>query len=113
MSDYIILSCILFIALFIIFNDTNIKIINLFKIIAVIVAVESVICLLQYANIIQSQNHFFKVTGTWENPNVTAIFLAMAMPIILTLLFSSQGAFKIYAATIFILLIYIAFLLSM
>lgn len=49
---------------------------------------ESLICLGQYFGMLQSQNHFFKVTGTWANPNVTAMFIAMAIPAFFAMLHS-------------------------
>ncbi|NJM80786.1 MAG: O-antigen ligase family protein [Flavobacterium sp.] len=43
-------------------------------------------CVLQYLKIIESKNIYFQVTGTWVNPNVSAIFLALTGPVFFILL---------------------------
>ena len=48
-------------------------------------AVESFYCLGQYFGVVSTQDTFFSVTGTWTNPNVTAIFLALTTPAFLYL----------------------------
>lgn len=53
--------------------------------IAIIAASEAGYCILQYTGIITSKSSFFSVTGTLINPNVTAMFLAMAFPVFLFL----------------------------
>jgi O-antigen ligase len=47
--------------------------------IAFIALGESLIVLLQTIGILASKNPFFLCTGTWINPNVTAMFLAMSL----------------------------------
>ncbi len=42
--------------------------------------IQSVVCLLQYGGFIGSQNGMFAVTGTLENPNITAMFIAACIP---------------------------------
>lgn len=49
--------------------------------IAVIAALESVFCILQFFGFVESKNNFYTVTGTWNNPNVTAIFLSLTLPV--------------------------------
>ena len=41
---------------------------------------ECLVCFLQQIGILGSANEFFTVTGTYINPNVTAMFLAMSIP---------------------------------
>ncbi|NRS87711.1 O-antigen ligase [Flavobacterium sp. 7E] len=41
---------------------------------------ESLYCISQYFGWLNSLNSFFKVTGSWNNPNVTGIFLALTTP---------------------------------
>ncbi|WP_168199448.1 O-antigen ligase family protein [Pedobacter aquae] len=63
---------------FYIINRQNITII--FFAICVVATFESIICLLQYFKILDSQNIYFTVTGTSQNPNVIAMFLALSLP---------------------------------
>lgn len=53
---------------------------QLLFLIAGLAIAEAVVCLLQFAGIMSAQNSLFAVTGTWVNPNVTAMFLAMSTP---------------------------------
>lgn len=41
---------------------------------------EALICILQTAGAVKSANGFFAVTGTFENPNITAMFLMACLP---------------------------------
>lgn len=47
--------------------------------------VESIYCITQYFGWFESENKLFTVTGSWNNPNVTAIFLALTVPVLLYL----------------------------
>lgn len=40
----------------------------------ILAAIESLVCVLQWGSLIGSLNHYFAVTGTWVNPNVTGLF---------------------------------------
>lgn len=51
-----------------------------------ITALESIYCILQYFGFADSKNIFYKVTGTWNNPNVTAMFLSLTLPVHMFLL---------------------------
>lgn len=53
----------------------------IFKGILLLAVLQALICLLQYLSIINSYSTYFKVTGSWQNPNVTAMFLTMTMPV--------------------------------
>ena len=44
-----------------------------------ITLIESLVVLLQYFKALPSLNNNFPCTGSWQNPNVTAMFLAMAL----------------------------------
>lgn len=53
--------------------------------IAFIASLESIYCIAQFLGWISSQNDLYIVTGSWNNPNVTAIFLALTTPVFLFL----------------------------
>jgi O-antigen polymerase len=73
-----------------------------------IATVQSLYCLAQYLGIFHSLNEHFKVSGSWTNPNVTAEFLAMTLPVFLFLL---QSKFKkIVQPSIVVLIIAIGLL---
>ena len=59
--------------------------------IAIIASIESFYCIGQFFGWVKSQNKLFSVTGSWNNPNVIAIFLALTTPIFL---FLFQSKFK-------------------
>lgn len=65
--------------------------------ISYIAVAEALVCLLQLAGMLPSLNIYFTVTGTWTNPNVTAMFLAVCIPGLLQLLLTShQTKRKLY-----------------
>jgi len=80
---YLLVCCILFAAAMFTFSSSFTKFRSLFILMVMLAGFESLFCLLQYAGIIPSLNSFFTVTGTWTNPNVTAMFLAMTFPSLL------------------------------
>lgn len=47
--------------------------------VTIIAVLESLIVLLQYLGIFPVPSAYFKCTGTWANPNVTAMFLALSL----------------------------------
>lgn len=73
------------------FGSPNFKFKLFFAGIIGIASTESLYCIGQFLNLFQSQNPNFAVTGSWNNPNVTAIFLALTIPVFLFLL---QGKYK-------------------
>ena len=77
---YLISSCILLFLLTNLFDIQKDLIKVLFLIILLSALIESIICLAQYVGLIKSLNHYFRVTGTWENPNIPAMFLSMSCP---------------------------------
>lgn len=92
---------ILLIACSLFFNNNSNRVIICFKLIALFAFLESMLCILQFAGLWSSQNNLVKVTGSWVNPNVTAMFLAMAIPAIIYLsLKAGKPGTKIYIACI-------------
>ncbi len=82
-STYLIVSLILYIALTFIFTQyQNIKKIT-FVFISILAGIESIYCILQFLEIIKTNNSSIKVTGSWVNPNITAMFLALILPFVL------------------------------
>jgi O-antigen ligase len=51
---------------------------NLLKAIVCMALLECVVVTLQFLGCLQPEDNLFRCTGTWVNPNVTALFLAMA-----------------------------------
>lgn len=51
---------------------------------------QSVICILQHIGIMDSHNPYFKTIGTFNNPNITAMFLTVAIPFILNKLIKQE-----------------------
>lgn len=47
-------------------------------------SLESIYCIFQYLGIFSSHGNLFFVTGSYNNPNVTAIFLAITSPVFLS-----------------------------
>lgn len=47
-------------------------------------SLESLYCIFQYLRIFNSHSHLFLITGSYNNPNVTAIYLALTSPIFLS-----------------------------
>jgi O-antigen polymerase len=71
--------------------------------------VESTICFLQYLKVIDSLNRVFPVTGSWENPNVTAMFVAMAIPSVFILYIENKK--HLHRLANFLLFLFIIILL--
>lgn len=91
LSTYYFTSCFfLFFCLVIVFQTEKNLLNTLFPIILSIAALEALICLFQFFKIIDSYNTLFLVTGTWVNPNVIAMFIALAFPIGLYFFFTSN-----------------------
>ena len=75
----------------ILLSNGKISLMTFSKIIVFISAIESILCILQQLGVIPSMDSLFQVTGSNVNPNVTAMFLAMAIPAILLVLFDSPS----------------------
>ena len=65
-----------------------------FKGVFLLAIVESIIVILQFAGLVATANKYFAATGTWVNPNVTAMFLTMALPAMLFLFYGNKKAGK-------------------
>jgi len=102
---YLIFNCCLLISTYCLLHILDFKLSALFKIISIIILSESLICLFQYFGWIDSFNRYFRVTGTWENPNVSAMFLAMASPILWNFIIHKESGFKKLSSVILFLLV--------
>jgi O-antigen polymerase len=109
---YIIISCLFFISLSVANRLIPSISHKLFSIISLLAAIESLVCVFQYAGWIAGNNSFFTVTGTWINPNITATFLAMACPAVLSLIFTTKDFLRKMAAVTLVLLTIALFLLK-
>lgn len=67
------------------FSSPNFKFKLFFIGIAGIASLESLYCISQFLGFFTSESKSFAVTGSWNNPNVTAIFLALTIPVFLYL----------------------------
>lgn len=91
------------------FSTPNFKFKLFFTGIAGIATMESMYCIAQFFGLFKSQNKLFAVTGSWNNPNVTAIFLALTVPVFLYLF---QGKYKKIVLTGFLFLLIALLLLK-
>ena len=98
LRHYIILvDAVLLASYCILLSKGSINLLAISKIITLIVAFESILCILQQLKIIPNLNSLFTVTGSNVNPNVTAMFLAMAVPALLLVLFQGSKTYRIVA----------------
>lgn len=93
-SVYIAISLLLFITLIGLFSGVKLNFRWFNTLISSFVLVESIVCLAQYFGFCNSLNVYFKVTGTQVNPNITAMFIAMAFPSLWVTLFNQNKLFK-------------------
>lgn len=107
----LIVDCLLLIACCILIHKNLLDTLTLCKAITLFAAIESFICLFQYAGWLNSNNSFFKVTGSWGNPNVTAMFLTMAVPAI-WVLFQQKNYHKKIAIAVSALMVTAIILLA-
>jgi O-antigen polymerase len=77
--------------------------------IVAIATLQAGICLLQAAGIAAPGNDFFKVAGTWLNPNIAAMYIALALPVALYNVLCTAAYRRIYS--LLVLLMAIALLL--
>lgn len=77
---YIVLICLLILALTYFTDNQYIESKDLFFPLIFIGTVESMLTLLQYFHIIHSSAKFFSVTGTFDNPNITAMVISLSIP---------------------------------
>lgn len=76
---------------------------------------ETIICLLQFGGILGSRSPFFRVTGSFENPNIAAMYLVSCLPFVLfswrrsrEKSFSLAGFFPSLAVFLFSLVLLVA-----
>jgi O-antigen ligase len=87
---YFIVCGLLLISLCLLFVGSDFSFILLCKIVMFISAMEALVCCMQFIGVIPSLNSFFPVTGTWINPNVTAMFFVMTLPALLIVMFGKE-----------------------
>ncbi|HTN22206.1 MAG TPA: O-antigen ligase family protein [Pelobium sp.] len=66
---------------------------------------ESVVCILQAIGLIPSMSRYLQVSGSWINPNVTAMFITLVLPLVLLKLMSSSAR-KRWAYSFMVLLLF-------
>lgn len=86
-KTYKIASCFIFIASFIILRKDKVAI--FYKAVTFVSTIEGLWCILQYLGKIPSESEYFKITGSFANPNVVAIFMALSLPAVLCLCFKT------------------------
>lgn len=92
--SYIISNVLLLLAAGVLFTSLNYPVGIVLKMIVIFSFGESLVCLLQFAGVAASYNKLFSVTGTWSNPNVTAMFLAMVQPALVCLMLEAKSGKK-------------------
>ncbi len=108
-SYYVLINFFLLITLSNIFSVSNFNFNRFFIGIALLATLESLYCIAQFFGLLKGENDFFAVTGTWVNPNITALFLALTAPVFF-ILFKHKYKNFFYAS--FILLIIVLLLLK-
>lgn len=108
---YFISGCLLFTALYLYFRVYSTVLTGVWWVIMVAAVAEALICLCQYAGFLKSQNSYFMVTGTWTNPNVTAMFICLALPA-LWAVFAAKRIKRMAAAVILLLYVSVLLLLA-
>jgi O-antigen polymerase len=81
MHTYFFVSLLFLISLITLLNIKSFSLRNLYAILVCIGFFEALICVMQKIKIVSSNNSYFEITGTWDNPNVTAMFLSMIIPL--------------------------------
>lgn len=109
---YLIVSLIFLVVLNALFQIEAIQFATLFKAITLFAAIEALLCIGQFFGIIKTYNDYFTVTGSWENPNVTAMFLALTIPVMLHLIISGKSVLKLLSIGILSLTIIALLLLQ-
>jgi O-antigen polymerase len=106
---YIVILFLLLISATAFFRSPGLNIQRFFSGIALIATLESLYCIGQYGGWFKSQNNLFPVTGSWVNPNVTAMFLALTIPVFL---FLFKSIYRKLIQISFIILLVALFLLK-
>lgn len=93
------------------FRITTFPLNKFFIALTFIAGAESAVCLLQYFSVLESTNKSFLVTGTWVNPNVTAMFLTMSVPSVILFYFDAKRRWVKWVSVSLFFLLLIALLL--
>jgi O-antigen polymerase len=101
--QYFIINALLMFSCYSILSIYTIRLHHIYKLITIIACLESLYCLFQFLGWLKSDTPSFKITGTWINPNVTAMFLAMAWPATLYLQIKNKKWLTIIAALIILI----------
>jgi O-antigen ligase len=81
------------------------KIYFLFLLLYLFGIIESIICIGQFYGLLSSGSQWFKVSGTFPNPNITAIFLTLILPTFEVLRKAfKQNRYKIFLLTGFLII---------
>lgn len=106
---YRIAVCFSFIISFIVLKKNNA--ISFYKSVAIIATIEGLWCILQYLGKIPSESNDFAVTGSFVNPNVVAMFLALCLPALLYFCFKASSAYLKAVHYLTLLIVFIGLLL--
>jgi O-antigen ligase len=102
---YIIINIVFFFVLTVLFRAFSDIYKRLFITLNILAFGEAILCFGQYLKLIDSLNGYFAVTGSCENPNVTAMFLAMALPACWFNTYLTKGAWnKVIKASILVII---------
>jgi O-antigen polymerase len=108
-SFYLLTSLITCFAIVVLLKTAAQNTMYLFSGVLLVAIIQAAICLLQLTGIATSGNEFFKVAGSWLNPNIAAMYIALAFPIALYHVLCNAAYSKWYA--LLMLLMAIALLL--
>lgn len=106
---YRIAACFVFLISFITLRKN--KLASFYKAVAFIATIEGLWCILQYLDKIPSESPDFNVTGSFANPNVVAIFLALSLPALLHLFYKTHSIYLKVISSLMLLIVCIGLLL--
>lgn len=108
---FLITNLLLFIVAVVALGNARLHTSLLVKVMCLIGCFECTWCLLQFVGLLHSANPSFRVTGTWVNPNITAMFLAVLFPFVFANMLVRKGPMqRLYAAAVFLFVIVILLL---
>ena len=64
---------------------------HVYKLFFILGVIEAVVCILQFSGIVSSHDTYFKVKGTFDNPNTTAMYMVGCVPFALSTLLKRQS----------------------
>lgn len=107
---YLLTNCLLFLALCVFISSARIHWWQIAEAVTWLAFLETLVCILQFFQLIRPYGNMFPVYGSLANPNLNAMFLAMTLPFVLYSSNRSQSGFK-FMARITIPLILVSLLL--